>query len=74
MSASQIHSDQGADATETHAPKVELQLDYNFNVMQLGVYVWVDGSYQNVGRTTAEGAQYLRDTSINGGADANTWW
>ena len=32
--------------------------------------VWVDGSYQNVGRTTAEGAQYLRDTSIDGGADA----
>ena len=36
--------------------------------MDLGVYVWVDGSYQNVGRTTAEGAQYLRDTSIDGGA------
>jgi hypothetical protein len=69
MSASQIHSNAGADATETHAPKVEAQLDYNFNVMDLGVYVWVDGSYQNVGRSTAEGAQYLRDTSIDGGAN-----
>ena len=38
--------------------------------MDFGVYVWVDGSYQNVGRSTAEGAQYLRDTSIDGGADA----
>ena len=37
--------------------------------MDLGGYVWVDGSYQNVRRTTAEGAQYLRDTSINGGAN-----
>ena len=39
--------------------------------MQLGTYWWVDGQYQSVGRSTAEASQYLRDTSVNGGADAS---
>ena len=71
MSAQQLISSAGASATQTNAPKVELQLDYSFDVMQLGVYWWVDGQYQNVGRSTAEASQYLRDTSVNGGADAS---
>ena len=71
MSAQQLISSAGANATQTNAPKVELQLDYSFDVMQLGTYWWVDGQYQSVGRSTAEASQYLRDTSVNGGADAS---
>jgi len=66
----------GAGATDTTAPKVEVQLDYNFNLGGLGGHLWVDGSYQNLGRTTTvtqtmlgtigEGSDY--DESIDIGA------
>ena len=63
-------------ATDTTAPRVEAQLDYNFNLGGLGGHLWVDGSYQNLGRTTGvtqtmlgtigEGSDY--DESIDVGA------
>ena len=40
-----------------------LKLNYNltnFNVMELGTYWWVDGQYQSVGRSTAEGISILK--------------
>ena len=48
------------DATNTKYPRVEAQLDYSFEVGGLGGYVWVDGQYQQVDRTTAEAQLYQR--------------
>ena len=31
--------------------RVEAQLDYNFELGGLGGHLWVDGSYQNLGKT-----------------------
>ena len=47
-----------ADATNTDTPRVEAQLDYNFNIADLGGYVWVNGQYQNVSRTEAQTAAF----------------
>ena len=54
MQATPLQSSTGADATNTTTPRVEAQLDYSFEAGGLGAYIWVDGQYQNVSRTTAE--------------------
>ena len=54
LQATPLQSSTGADATNTKYPRVEAQLDYSFELGGLGGYVWVDGQYQNLDRTTAE--------------------
>ena len=63
LQATPLQSSTGADATNTTTPRVEAQLDYSFEVGGLGGYVWVDGQYQNVSRTTAETQLFKRRTS-----------
>ena len=46
------------DATDTTAPRVELQLDYNFELGGLGGHLWLDGSYQNLGRDQTATSNY----------------
>ena len=58
LQATPLQSSTGADATNTEYPRVEAQLDYSFDVGGLGGYVWVDGQYQNLSRTTAEAQLY----------------
>ena len=41
-------------ATEGSSPRVEAQITYNGEVSGLGINLWVDGTYQNTDRTTAE--------------------
>ena len=45
-------------ATDHTAPRVEAQITWNGGIPQTGVGVnlWVDGTYQSTGRTTAEAA------------------
>ena len=50
----QLHFSLALARTNTRPPRVEAQLDYSFELGGLGGYVWVDGQYQNLGRTTAE--------------------
>ena len=45
-------------ATDKHAPRVEAQITYNGGIGDLGINLWVDGSYQNTERTDAESAAY----------------
>ena len=52
LQATPLQSSTGLDATNTKYPRVEAQLDYSFEVGGLGGYVWVDGQYQQVDRTT----------------------
>ena len=58
MQATQLHSNGAADATNTDTPRVEAQLDYNFNIQDLGGYIWVNGQYQNVSRTEGQAVQF----------------
>jgi hypothetical protein len=58
LQATPLQSNTGADATNTVTPRVEAQLDYSFELGGLGGYVWVDGQYQNLSRTTAEAALF----------------
>ena len=58
MQATPLQSSTGADATNTTTPRVEAQLDYSFEAGGLGAYIWVDGQYQNVSRTTAEASAF----------------
>jgi hypothetical protein len=58
MQATPLQSSTGADATNTETPRVEAQLDYSVELGGLGAYIWVDGQYQNVGRTTAEASAF----------------
>ena len=44
----------GFSATDKHAPRVEAQITYGSSIGGLGIDLWVDGSYQNTGRTTAQ--------------------
>ena len=50
-------------ATDKHAPRVEAQITYNGGIGDLGINLWVDGSYQNTERTEAEAAQLLTITA-----------
>ena len=63
LQATPLQSSTGADATNTETPRVEAQLDYSFEVGGLGGYIWVDGQYQDVSRTTAEIQSFKRRTS-----------
>ena len=66
LQATPLQSNTGADATNTKYPRVEAQLDYSFEVGGLGGYLWVDGQYQQVDRTTAEAQLYqTRNKGIN---------
>jgi len=58
LQATPLQSNTGADATNTETPRVEAQLDYSFELGGLGGYVWVDGQYQNLSRTSAEVALF----------------
>ena len=60
LQATPLQSSTGLDATNTKYPRVEAQLDYSFEVGGLGGYVWVDGQYQQVDRTTAQAQLYQR--------------
>ena len=52
-------------ATDHMGPRVEAQITWNGDFFQtgLGVNLWVDGTYQNTGRTTAEGEAFKNSTS-----------
>ena len=43
-----------ASATEGSSPRVEAQITYAGDFSGLGINLWVDGTYQNTERTTAE--------------------
>jgi hypothetical protein len=68
LQATPLQSSTGADATNTKYPRVEAQLDYSFELGGLGGYVWVDGQYQSLERTTAEAQAYQ---FRNRGLDSN---
>ena len=67
LQATPLQSNTGADATNTETPRVEAQLDYSFELGGLGGYVWVDGQYQNLGRTLAEAQLFKFLESTNSG-------
>ena len=54
-------------ASDKHAPRVEAQITYNGGIGDLGVNLWVDGSYQNTERTAAEAAQFGNHYSSQSG-------
>jgi hypothetical protein len=58
LQATPVYSTGTADATVTETPRVEAQLDYSFNIQDLGGYIWVDGQYQNLDRTQAQSAAF----------------
>ena len=58
LQATPVYSNGNADATVTETPRVEAQLDYSFNIQDLGGYIWVDGQYQNLDRTQAQSAAF----------------
>ena len=54
-----IHADTTTySATDKHAPRVEAQITYTGGIGDLGINLWVDGSYQNTERNAAEAAQF----------------
>ena len=64
----------GFGATEGSSPRVEAQITYNGDVQGLGVSLWVDGTYQNTDRTTAEleaVKNFAKDTAGHAQTDAN---
>jgi hypothetical protein len=67
LQATPVQSSTGADATNTETPRVEAQLDYSFDVGGLGGYVWVDGQYQNLGRTTGEASAFNERIGLGNG-------
>ena len=46
-------------ATDKHAPRVEAQITYNGGIGDLGINLWVDGSYQNTERTAARSCSLI---------------
>ena len=40
----------------SHAPRVEAQITYTGGIGDLGINLWVDGTYQNTERNEAEAA------------------
>ncbi len=55
-------------ASDKHAPRVEAQITYNGGIGDLGVNLWVDGSYQNTERTAAEAAAFDNAFTATAGA------
>ena len=51
-------------ATDKHAPRVEAQITYNGGIGDLGINLWVDGSYQNTERTEAEAAAIVQQEPL----------
>ena len=56
-----IQSDVVADtaafsATDKSSPRVEAQITYTGGIGDLGINLWVDGTYQNTERNEAEAA------------------
>jgi len=54
-------------ASDKHAPRVEGQITYTGGIGDLGINLWVDGSYQNTERTAAEAAQFGNNYSSQSG-------
>ena len=52
----QLHLVQLIQAT----PRVEAQITYTGGIGDLGINLWVDGTYQNTERTEAEASRVLR--------------
>jgi len=46
----------GFSATDKSSPRVEAQLTWAGGIQNLGINLWVDGSFQNTDRSTAEAA------------------
>ena len=62
------------NASDKHAPRVEAQITYTGGIGDLGINLWVDGSYQNTERTDAEAAQYTNHYgALNGAASATAY-
>ena len=55
-------------ASDKHAPRVEAQITYNGGIGDLGINLWVDGSYQNTDRTDAEAAAHTNKLRNPGAA------
>ena len=51
-----VADDARSSATDKHAPRVEAQITYNGGIGDLGINLWVDGSYQNTERNAAQAA------------------
>ena len=65
-----IHADTTTfSATDTSSPRVEAQITYNGGIGDLGINLWVDGTYQNTERTEAEAAQRTQQDAA--GSEAN---
>ena len=69
-------SDIGADtaafsATDKHAPRVEAQITYTGGIGDLGINLWVDGTYQNTERTEAEAAARTQHDNVATGGVGN---
>ena len=54
-----------ADATENKYPRVEAELSYSTKVADVGVDLWVDGSYQRTNFTTAANALTCQNANTN---------
>ena len=57
-------------ATDKSSPRVEAQITWNGDLLGtgIGMNLWVDGTYQNTERTSAQAAS-VRDTAAAGGDD-----
>ena len=53
-------------ATDPSSPRVEAQITYTGGIGDLGVNLWVDGSYQNTDRTAAQAARVQGKAQNNG--------
>ena len=58
-------------ATDKHAPRVEAQITYNGGIGDLGINLWVDGTYQNTERSEAEAAARTQHDNQTGAAGGN---
>ena len=65
-----IHADTTAySATDTSSPRVEAQITYAGGIGDLGINLWVDGSYQNTERNEAESSARTAINDADGAAD-----
>ena len=58
-------------ATDKHAPRVEAQITYTGGIGDLGINLWVDGTYQNTERTEAEAAARTQHDNVATGGVGN---
>jgi hypothetical protein len=65
-----VHADTtDFSATDTSSPRVEAQITYAGGIGDLGINLWVDGTYQNTGRSEAEAAARTTVQDADGTAD-----